>query len=476
MMGQLALVEVRRLVRNPYLWVVVAATSALLFLFARPRLPNLAEDTITAALATFLIAAALMVIANLATLRDQREGVPEVLAALPGRAEVRTRAVLLATGCLAAVLVVAVIGGYLLIRLAQDSAGGKVDILEVVAAMFAGAIMAVFGVALGRWVPSSIAAPAVLAVLAIGFSLGPLFLVAWLLPVTPPYEIQIYGRPTGQRLALLVTALALLAALAMLRHGRRPIRLGIAAVALAAVVPTGIGVQAAAPPANTVVTSEDPRPGDPELECVERNTVKYCYFPGFARWVPSWARAAEPAAAALPPDLRHRIPVITQSTGFDNFDGPTVTSDGRLLVGMHWGRGEAEVADRARLAGRIAGVVTNLQGVTENAGESSWCDARGQARTVVALWLAGQAAPLRPAEQPDNGYLVEDTDLGDVGYGERELGYAGVLLDRADAREVIWQHWDVLLDPATTIDAALPLLGLPDQFPARPLSGGPPCD
>jgi hypothetical protein len=477
MTGQLALVEARRLLRNPYLWTVVIGTLALLALIQRNQLPNLAEVTVTAAMVTFLVAATLMVLANLATLRDQREGVPETLAALPGRADVRTRAVLLATGCLGAMLVAAVIGADLLIRLTQGPAGGQVDAGEALAAVLATAVMAVFGVTLGRWLPSPIAAPAVLGVLAIGFFVGPLFLLAWHLPVTAPYEMQVFGRPTGPRLLYLIAALVLLAALAALRHGRRPLRLAVAVAALAAVVPAGIGVAAAAPPSRFgPVDQGETVAGEPELECAERDAITYCHFPGFASWIPVWARAAEPVAAALPPDERHRMPTIAQHT---SFGAPATAGEGRVLVRMTWGRGEAELTDRGQLAGEIAGLITRLTDPGPRLARDTplWCDARGQARTVVALWLAGQAVPLRPAvaEEALNGGYLEASYLGNVGYGERELGFAQALLDRADARELIWEHWDVLLDPETTIDAALPLLGLPDRFAAEPRNGEP-CD
>jgi hypothetical protein len=477
MTGQLTRVEARRLLRNPYLWTVVIGTIALLATVQRNTLPNLGDATITAAMATFFIAATLMVIANLGTLRDRREGVPETLAALPGRAEVRTRAVLLATGCLGPVLVAATVGTHLLVRLTEGPAGGKVDLPEVIGAMLAAAVMAVLGTALGRWAPSSITAPAVLGVLAIGFFLGPLFVVAWHLPITAPYEMQVFGRPAWPRLPYLAAALALLGALALLRHGRRPLRLGVAAAATAAVATTGIGVAAAAPPALSGVVDQGERvAGEPDLTCVERNAVSYCYFPGFASWIPYWARAAEPVAAALPPEARHRMPTIAQHT---SFGPPSMSNDERALVRMTWGRGEMEETDRAELAGQIAGLVTGLAdpGRINADIEQSWCDGRGQARTVVTLWLAGQVASPRPAVSstagPD-GYR-EESYLGSVGYGGREIGYAQALLDRADARQLIWEHWDVLLDQGTTIATALPLLGLPDQFPAESLTG-PPCD
>src|SRR5690606_11614187 len=128
------------------------------------RQPNLGAATVDGAMATGLVAATMMVVANLATLRDQRHGMPETLAALPGRTEARTRAVLVAAGGLGAVLAGAVIAAFLLIRLTQGVVAGRVDPREVAAAMLSAAILAAFGVALGRWLPSLIAAPVVLAV------------------------------------------------------------------------------------------------------------------------------------------------------------------------------------------------------------------------------------------------------------------------------------------------------------------------
>lgn len=477
MTGQLALVEIRRLLRNPYLWTVAIGTPALLVLIQRNQLPNLAQVTVTAALATFLLAATLMVVANLATLRDQREGVPETLAALPGQAEVRTRAVLLATGCLGGVLVAAVIGAVLLIRLNQGPAGGYVDLREAFAAVLAAGVMATFGVAPGRWVPSPIAAPAVLGVLAIGFFMGPLLLLAWYLP----YEGQVFGRPAWPRLLYLATVLVLLAGLAELRHERRPLRLAIVATALAVVMPAGIGVAVAAPSAFAGLADQDePVAGQPDLECTGRNGITYCHFPGFASWIPSWARAAEPVVAAVAPGERQRMPVIAQHA---SDEPPVVETGGRVLVRMAWGRGAAERTERAQLAGRIAGLVTGLAdpGRIYTDIEQPWCNGRGQARTVVTLWLAGQAAPLRtavvitfPADDiGDREGRALDSYLGPIAYGERELDYAQRLLDRADARELIWEHWDVLLDPQTTIEAALPLLSLTDQLPSEPLTSEP---
>jgi hypothetical protein len=88
---QLTWVEVGRLFRNPYLWAAAAVTLGLHAWTSRHLLPNLSEASVSAATGAFLFGAALLMVANLATLRDQRHGMPETLGSLPQPAEVRTR-------------------------------------------------------------------------------------------------------------------------------------------------------------------------------------------------------------------------------------------------------------------------------------------------------------------------------------------------------------------------------------------------
>jgi hypothetical protein len=464
MTRQLWFVELGRLLRSPYVWGAVAVTLALLVWGHRNRMPNLAEAAVNAATATFVIAAVVMVVANLATLRDQRHGMPETLAALPGQAEVRTRAVLLAAGCLSAVLAAGVIGGFLLVRLTQGPVAGQVDVPEALGAVVAVALLVAFGVALGRWAPSLVATPAVLVVLGLGLSAGPLFLLVWYVPIAAPYEMQVYERPSGPRLAYLIGALALLAALALLRHGRRPVRLGVAAGGLAVALPAVVIVAMAAPSLTGTVVSDGERPaGDPELECTDRNAITYCHLPGFEPWVHLWAEAADPVVEALPPEGRDHLPTIEQWS--ERGPRPVDMRPGVVVVGLTWGRGDAEVDSRSWLAGAIAALVTGTADPTRTYQEygAPWCDASGQARTVVALWLAGQAAPLQPATTTDAwGPVRAESYLGDVWYGARELGYAAALLDRDDARELVRERWGVLVDPATTVEQMAVLLGLPE--------------
>lgn len=445
---QLTLAEVGRLGRSPYPWAAVFATLALLTGLTWDQAPNLAAAAVNAEAATFVVAATVMLLANPATLRDQRPGVPEMLAALPSPAEVRTRALLVASAVLGGGLAVLLIGAHLLIRLGQGPAVGRVDGVEVLAGVAAAALLSVAGVALGRWVPSPVAAPVALFLLGTVMLFGAAVVAPWHLPVAVPYEFQAFGRPSLPRLAFLTALLVLVVALAMLRHGARLVRVGSLAVAAAWLVAAGLSVAHAAPPMWSRVEPGGERAGyEPDLHCTERAGVTYCHYPGFDDWVPLWERAAAPIAANLPPPERAGMPTVVQQ----HREWLARVVPGEVLVGTSWGRGEAELVSRTRLAGSIAAEVTGLAAdAREFAGGVSWrtgCDGRGQARTVVALWLAGQAAPLAPATM--DGPERETSPLSNVGYGDVELRYAEELL----AREGTQQHYlGALARPARPAD------------------------
>ncbi|MEV0203452.1 hypothetical protein AB0H81_44425, partial [Nonomuraea sp. NPDC050691] len=198
-----------------------------------------------------------------------------------------------------------------------------------------------------------------------------------------------------------------------------------------------------------------------------------CAFPGYESWIPLWVAAAGPVAEALPPRRRDRLPVVRQWTEswflYEDYDAPTVRA---LMV---WGRAGTGDDHRAFLAADLVNQVTGLRRANSSAREV--CDAGGQARTVVALWLLGQVVP--PALPQDRQiqiggsfYATGPFPLG-VGYGSAEVGYARRLLASPAARERVWAHWDTLVDPRTGIGQALPLLGLRPEFAAEPMRGRP---
>lgn len=185
--------------------------------------------------------------------------------------------------------------------------------------------------------------------------------------------------------------------------------------------------------------------------------------------------------AAVPTTFRRRLPDVTQRAETCTFD-PAVT-DRNVLTTTSGGRNGAEQDSRRALAAQMAAAATGFPwGVRRDAGPAG-CDARGQARTVVALWLIGQAEEPLPATstrtsvRTDGGDIsnreVPASDLGAVSYGQAELAYAHRLMARPEARERVWANWAALTDPATTIDQARPLLRLDHTAASRTAEGTP---
>jgi hypothetical protein len=468
--------ETRRLLRNPLLWAAVVAAVAAELRANWYWTPDWSVETVDIAGGVLLVAAAILLTANVATSRDRRHHVDEFLAALPGRARHRTRSVTAAAVLVGTVTAGTAIGAYVAIRSAQGPSAGTFDAVEVLGGIAAVAAAGALGAALGRWLPSLVAGPVVIAVLGLltllnrnlgGFG-------GWFLPVVLNRGPDWGTRPAGPHLLYLLAVATLLTALALLRSRVRPAALTVATAALLLAVTAGTAATAAP---GLVRMVADPRTGAavvamrlPERyagsaarECLPRDGVTYCAFPEYVSWIPLWAAVVAPLAAAVPPAARGSLPVVRQSTaswfGLDR--------DLRAApTWMVWGRGNARPAYRNMLAGDVAALVTGLAAKDR-------CDARGQARTVIGLWLVGQATGAVPAAAPlkidisqsgaGGATVAKSTVLGQL-YGAAEAGYARRLLSTPDSRARIWTNWSTLMSPGTTIERALPLLGLAPEF------------
>ncbi|WP_157548533.1 hypothetical protein [Nonomuraea candida] len=473
MTRELFLVEVRRMARHPLVWGASALVLALQTYLSRDLLPHLGVDPVRATGLSTCLAAAVLVVAGLAASRDGRHGMPESLAALPGRAVHRTRATLLAAPLVAGSAAAVFMGGYLLIRLLSGPAAGRLDPWEPLTAVAAAMLAATLGVAVGRWARWLIAGPVVVAVLGYLIFQNPNHDGgSWLLPVMQVHEADWPDRPSAVHLLYVLALAAACAALALLRHRVRLLPAAALLAALAVAVPAG-AVAASEPPLPR------PKPGwldlddvDPRVReryfgpgahhCSDRRGVTFCAFAGYEPWVPLWERALRPAVDALPAALRARVPEVRQSATTWRYgeDQDAVA----LRTPMTWGHPD----QRALLAQDLAIWATGLR---DRDGSRDGCDGAGQARTLVALWLMGQVFP----PEPPRTYHVDDR-LGRrllIGWGAAEVAYAKSLLAAAGARERVHAHWDTLVDPATTIGQALPLLGLEHTHDAP--RGADPC-
>ncbi|MCG5217484.1 hypothetical protein [Streptosporangium sp. KLBMP 9127] len=466
----LVMFETRRLLRSPALWVAAVAVFALRTFYTWGWLPDLTTETINTAGTALLLTAVVMVQANLAATRDQRHGLPETLGAVPVAAEVRTLAAAVATAAVGAALSGLVMGLHLLIHSLAGPVVGRFDPYEPLGAVTATALAAVLGVAIGRWLPWLVAGP--LAVFA--FALVVLFTGTgeaggWWFLVIAQHMPEWGDRPSGSHLVYLLAMTVLVVAVALLRHGPRPLRVGAAVAALAVALPAGIVTASRAPVLPWTLPRHEQAAVPNHLGehvCEKRDAVTYCAYPGYTAWVPIWEEIMRPVVAAVPPAAAGRIPVVRQETLRDNRT-PAV---GRTVsTWMVWPSGYAG-PHRALLAGTAAATVVGMRSSGLRWGQNRVCDARNQARTVVALWLAGQKEPLLSPGSHVH-WLAQgatrdiSSQLGEAQYGSSELGYARRLLEQPGARERIWAGWDTLVRPGTTLAEALPLLGLREEFP-----------
>ncbi|GII77305.1 hypothetical protein Sru01_22870 [Sphaerisporangium rufum] len=456
---QLVVFELRRFARSPVLWAAVALTVAWRLYDAWGWLPDMTVETIGAANASAIVAVAALVVANLATSRDRRQGAPATLAALPRRAVDRTRAVALAAPVAGAAAAAIAIAACLAARWASGPVAGRFDAYEALSGVAVAALAAAAGVALGRWLPALVVAPLAGLLWLFGLlanSRGEYG--GWLLPVIPSYEPDWGPRSSGWHLVYLCALVVLVAAVALFRHGVRPLRVAAALAALAVAVPA-VSAAGHAPDQqmrilNRVYDAVDARRaglyGD---RCRQIDGISYCALPRYVSWTAAWAEAVHPVVAALPPGARTGLPAVRQTNvTFSALVAPA------LPVLLNWSTDPGQ-GHRAWLAGGMAAAAVRL---------GPECDARGRAGTLVALWLLGQAGPV----PPPGPLMVEGLQPASAinrYYGAAEAGYARRLLARADTRQRIWASWDRLADPRTTLDQALPLLGLrPERFPADP--------
>src|SRR5205085_11427653 len=128
--------------------------------------------------------------------------------------------------------------------------------------------------------------------------------------------------------------------------------------------------------------------------------------------------------------------------------------------------------------GTILTVQVGLRAVALPPAQSSTpaCAASGQARSVLALWLAGQSTPrapealatvLRTSEAQDSvDTVVFDSNNWPnwgVDFAHRDIVTALALLQRPadDVGRVVLQHWDRLTDPSTPASELAALVGVP---------------
>jgi hypothetical protein len=482
---QLGKVETRRLIRHPGVLVGAALSLLTMVISTWNEAPVLHRDSIGASGALLILAGGALLAANGAVLRPNRFELEEHFGALPTPTSARTLAHV--WSMLAPVgLGILVLVSYLLFLTAAGSVG-RPPLPELLVGPAVIALGVALGVALARWAPAPGVAPLVvvsIAVVLVGLPLlgasssadGP---SRWLLPFVglygEPPELQ--HRPSGWHLAYLGGLVTAAAVVALLRDPPTRRTLAVAGLTMLLLTTTA-AAQLRESSAAERASNLTPYVGAGRVEHCERlDGVSYCAFPTYRSWIARWATAVRPVVAQLPPAGRSSLPTVRQHVPVD----PTLEPTPRpwdVRTDLSWGRRGGEPPFRQSLTidfavaavglpprgtlikappgGRPGGAIDPATGV------AGICSAVGQARSVVALWLAGQADPALAADLPSR--------LGGAAmpwFGNQVVAYALQLLEQARDKvgRRIREHWRELTDPVTGSDRAVILLGL------RPVQG-----
>ncbi|MFN2503388.1 MAG: hypothetical protein ABR540_03995 [Acidimicrobiales bacterium] len=493
----LARIEARRLLWSPGMLVALALTCGLVGPWSFwPEVRDLRLQAAGSPFNLYLIAAATLVLTNVATLRGRRHNTEPLFQATPAPPQARTAAHLLSAVGPAMLSVVLVAGLIAAVWLLPDGFGRPDGADLAVGPLFvlgAGAL----GVLLARWIPSSVVAPVACVAIAahelyfnnrdvvgsmrrLGYWVGAGELPPELLP----------GRLTRWHLIYLAGLLAMAAVGALVAHGLNR-RLVVAGTTAILVVATSAWFQARPNPTEgwSARNALLERPQDHQV-CEDRPGARFCAYPAYRSLVDYWARPVDGVrrvvpAVAWPAGLEVSQRVAANDRQYVTGTGLSATvavlpaiddplpDDGSLHPPILWDTtGRAELG----LALLAAARVVDLPLVPSS--PEIRCDAAGQSRAVIALWLAGQASPATGAalrrlahegvlDLGGRPYMVMPDwgTPGTIAWGADEVGHALGLLRRpaAEVRTAIARDWSRLVDPRTPTSEATALLGLPAE-------------
>jgi hypothetical protein len=435
--------------------------------------------------------------AHFAVTRSRRDRAEEIFAACPADEATRTAAHVLSGWVPSAGLLTSVVALTLLVPIRDTHLYGFRWLLlgDVLAAVVLGWCGAALGVALARWlrfalVPVVALFFVLLATLNIGNLGEPHWsnlrqLSTW--PRYPDHDLVFTDRHVWSHLAWLVALGALMAVIALL-HARRDRRMisGAAVVALAVAVS---GLVAARPISAGSAARLASLVADPAAHqtCRDAGGASVCAYRGYGEYAGQVAEHVRPVAARIADVSGGTAQPVTLRQHFNGrvaVLGPEVAAALRargvgrpdLALGYETGRGSMH---RARLV--VAASALGLP--TSPVGGRPYV-AAGQARGVVALWLAAQGLPAQeqthlasyhfePLDHPED-YELTAFDLGNawpqtcdgdapgVVWSEPDLIAARRLLARpvAEVAGVVRVMWPRLTNPGVSTNELLAALQL----------------
>ena len=492
---QLARFEVRTALRHQLTWVGSLGSLWLMWILGGDVAPILQRDSVYLAGAMLPLAGATLLVTNYSTLRQRR--LPDILDSYPSGPSLRILGVQLGvTGPVLLTLLIQTVGlSYLL----TGGPIGGIAWWELAVGPVMVALFGVGGVFLGRRLPHPIVAPVVL----VGFAflqllaspdaqifsseLGPVANVEWLAPWMMPSAFEpiedLAARPSELHLGYLAALALVVVTLALPVKGwARLARLAVAGVFVAVLV--GISLNLSSEPKSGFDWSE----AAAAQPCSVQDGVEYCAFEFYVDWIPRWQETVA-AVDAIAPVTITKVMQRPPNIGFD--EEGTLETPGLVLANTHWDRVGATPYHRfdlALLAAHSAvGLPTTrqtrlftkeeIESIVEQNPEAPGdlrahlesqppfpqsCSAIGQARAVVAVWLAATALDHGPeaiqsalerlptANLFRPGYQHFHLPPTSVGRSDAELALGLLARPMADVQAELVSRWQEVVDPATT--------------------------
>lgn len=520
--------EASLLLGHPALVVSVVLVAVAWWLDSGDGAVVLFQRDVSAALWLVLAAWGLLLATHLAVLRDRRNDAAELVASLPVTPAARTAGHLLAS-LVALPLSAALLALWYVVELQRPATTGTPRLAELAVAPLILLGAAVTGVLVARWAPIVVAGPlAVLATIVVQLGLAEGADVRWrqLNFVTSFDKIdpRLDVRDAGWHLVWLAGLVMLGVVLALARHGRSRAVVGGAAAAALVLAVSGFA-QSRPVSASELDAMVDwlQNPRDHQ-RCQILGDAEYCAYAGYEEWVPQWAASVQGVLDRVPPDVLagvlagdepftvgQRLDPLAYDEALlpvlrDAIDPEALWPTGNgVAPRLGWEFDDEALALAYQAAARVVGLPTAL-GWGDEA-----CTAGGQARVVVALWLAGQAVPggathlaehARDFEAYGGAALVElvpldhrstyegtdrfpsdprnlEPDLASGGRGADVVAAAALLARPADeVADAVGGQWDRLVDPDTpaaevfeALEIAVPTV-LDGSVPVTPGIGG----
>lgn len=492
-------VEGRRLT-----WAMPAPLAVTVFALGRSeRVVDLRQSSIDAPFLLLLAAAVTLVVSNRAVLRERRHGTAEMYSAVPTSATTRTAAHLLAIA--GPVVMASVAVAAMAVADLSKANLGSVQWLELAVGPLLVAGAGCLGVLVARWAPFPLVAVVTCVAIA-AFEMilnGGRFVVSgvrWLafwaesgdLLLRPP-------RPAAWHLLYLVGLIGLAAAAALLRHGwRRGVVVGASVAAVAVVVSA---VAQLVPPGHEAWAERELVLSDPASVqvCEEHGGLRYCAFEEERELIRYWPPVVEGVRRAVPPGqwpagmaVTQRVAPVDVQYAYEAMERVlpsllpseerALDDDGDIHPGLGWTFGVGDLSVGLHAANLVVGLPPYWDRPDER------CDASGQARGALALWLAAQATDragdtlLRLARDykvtSAGGVLVAWPDLEHGGASVWGLNEVGLALDllalpRETVLTAVAAGWDRFVDPATPTSALAQAVGAPIGGSAAWRASGP---